>query len=374
MSELHDAAAAWDVKRVAELLAAGADVNAVDAEGRTALHVAAASTAYRPSYDLDAPAIYRTLIDAGSRIDARDRNGDTPLDAALRASNADAEATLRQAPGALEAAQPSLVLLIASRSGDAALVAQALARGADPNATDDSGVTPLMAAVAASRIGPAALAGAAQIVDQLLAGGADVHARNDGDETALHFARRNAEIARRLLQAGADANVADENGRTPLFNALEARAIDVARVLLAGGADPRFSPGFARAFEAAVQSASPRLKPGQDLVPEAVALLLEYGGGEVKDLFLAAFEGHLGVVRALLDGGVDPNDTGGRSEPPLLDAVRLRHESVARLLVERGADPLARNKDGRTAVEVAARECTPAFAEWLRAFAADRRG
>lgn len=67
---LHDAALANDVKRVGELIAAGADVDAPGSQGFTPLHLAA------QQYAVDAA---RALLDAGATVDARNVHGNTPL-------------------------------------------------------------------------------------------------------------------------------------------------------------------------------------------------------------------------------------------------------------------------------------------------------
>jgi ankyrin repeat protein len=69
-SALHYAAADGDVDKARAELAAGADVNAADANGWIPLHFAAQSQS--------AP-IVRELIDKGSRIDVPDSHGNTPL-------------------------------------------------------------------------------------------------------------------------------------------------------------------------------------------------------------------------------------------------------------------------------------------------------
>ena len=71
-------------------------------------------------------------------------------------------------------------------------------------------------------------------------------------------------------------------------------------------------------------------------------------------LLSAAFQGHVEMVRILIDAGADVNAAETRyGYAPLLDAASHGHVDVIRLLLDAGADREARVKDGRTAVQLA---------------------
>lgn len=143
---LHDAAAAGDVGRVRALAAAGADCNARDADGATALMLAAHSG------NLD---MVRALIEAGADANARDERGWGALMKSVY--NADLDRGFAE-------------------------VAQALIdAGADIEAPIGYGVRPLMLAAGY---------GEAAVVETLLAAGADVLARNEGGFTALMMVKQ----------------------------------------------------------------------------------------------------------------------------------------------------------------------------------------
>jgi len=55
-------------------------------------------------------------------------------------------------------------------------------------------------------------------------------------------------------------------------------------------------------------------------------------------------------VRQLLEGGADPNLASELLRTPLMEAARKGFAEVVALLLEHGADALARNKSGRTAL------------------------
>jgi Notch-like protein len=75
--------------------------------------------------------------------------------------------------------------------------------------------------------------GTAAVIADLVAQGAQLNATMDKTgETSLHLAARyaRADAAKRLLDAGADANAPDNTGRTPLHAAIAADAMGVFQV------------------------------------------------------------------------------------------------------------------------------------------------
>lgn len=77
--------------------------------------------------------------------------------------------------------------------------------------------------------------GSENIIANLLTQGASLSAQTDRTgETALHLAARyaRADAAKRLLDAGADANMKEQTGRTPLHVAVAADAQGVFQILL----------------------------------------------------------------------------------------------------------------------------------------------
>src|SRR5689334_8801782 len=72
-------------------------------------------------------------------------------------------------------------------------------------------------------------------------------------------------------------------------------------------------------------------------------------------LAAATRTGDLAAIRALLDGGADPNehDTRVTDWPPLLHALHTRQIAAARLLLDRGASPNSASPTGYTALMMA---------------------
>jgi ankyrin repeat protein len=151
----------------------------------------------------------------------------------------------------------------------------------------------------------------------LLERGADVNAANRFGVAALALAAHNgrSDVVEALLQAGADANKADDNGATPL---IQTASGPIATMLIERGAD--------------------------------VNAVNRFGS---TALLLAAEEGHGDVVEALLQAGADVNKADENGYAPLSVAASA---PIATMLIERGADVNAVNRFGSTALLIAIRE------------------
>lgn len=106
-----------------------------------------------------------------------------------------------------------------------------LGKGANVGSTDEWGVTCLM---------HACLRGLTETAAVLVAHGASVDAQEVEGRTALWFSSRNRrrKCVELLLAAGANPNLADHYGRTPL---MRAKNLAIARMLLAAGADAKMT-------------------------------------------------------------------------------------------------------------------------------------
>ena len=81
-----------------------------------------------------------------------------------------------------------------------------------------------------------------ETIKKCIGKGYDINTQDSDDElvTALHVASRNGytDMTRLLLEKGADVDLGDCYGHTPLFFACEHGHADVVRLLLEAGADP----------------------------------------------------------------------------------------------------------------------------------------
>lgn len=287
-SPVADAAMAGELGRAAALLRAGADVNAAQGDGMSALHWAAENG------DAELAAL---LLRAGARVDAATRLGAyTPLHLAGRNGAAGAAEALLDAgadPEAQTLTGGARPLHFAAAAGEPALVAALLARGAEVDARESArGQTPLMFASAAGRL---------RAVEALLAAGADPAAA--GHVTDL--------VARHREESGSAA------GAWRPSPAQVSAAMRAAGQGLADGADGE-------------EAEEPRALRYTRLVGTQ---------GGLTALLLAAREGHAAVAFALLDAGADIGQAGGDGAAPLLMALLNGHFDLALALLRRGADP-----------------------------------
>lgn len=297
---LFDAAGRDDVEKVRALLEEGADVNATQGDGMTALHRAARTGSL---------GMAELLIGAGANLEAKTRLGEhTPLH-------------------------------VASASGRSGVVALLVAAGADVNSRTTTGATPLHFAAAS---------GSADAAAALLSSGAEVDAREPlWGQTSLMFAAAagRTEVIELLLEKGANP-------------AISAKVVDVIERDKADRAERRKrNERIAAARDpAAVEKQKEREeaeKRGNE--PEPLNYAGQVGShGGLTPLLLAAREGHTEAALALLKGGADVNQVseGTRLSPMLLATIN-GYFDLAMILFERGADPKLASDAGDTPLHAA---------------------
>lgn len=96
---------------------------------------------------------------------------------------------------------------------------------------------------------------------------------------------------------------------------------------------PRTSPLIAAIRQGDLQKISQLLTNGED-IEEA-----DIHGFKGLPLRTACFAGNLGIVKALLDQGANPNaQASDGPAAPLRAAIRAGHQTITRLLIERGTE------------------------------------
>ena len=162
------------------LVAAGADINSPNNEGKTPLH----SVIGKPS---NSERNIKALVDAGANVNAKDLNGDTPLHLAAKIKRKKKQ--LKQITLLLEA-------------------------GADAMAKNEKGNTPLhLASFNAGRP-----KNDTKTIAALLGSGSNLLGKNSSGYTPLHLSTRHCQLSatKALLKAGADPLIQSNNGDTAL--------------------------------------------------------------------------------------------------------------------------------------------------------------
>lgn len=274
-----------DLDAVNALLAAGTDIDSVDADGWSALRSAAWGGHL---------AVVSALLAAGASVDKADADGRTALRAAAWGGHVD-------------------------------VVNLLLKFGANVDLIDNEGRTALIAAAYMAH---------AEVVERLIEAGANVNTADADSRTALavaalgpvESAENRAKVVSLLIDAGAEVDHRDRDMMTPLLVAAYEGHADVCELLLDAGADVDATDSAGRTtLQAAVISAA----------SSVVALLLFWGAAvDVIDsegrtvLGVASQMGDARIVRQLLDRGLDELHRDNAGWTPLHIAAFEGHNEV----------------------------------------------
>jgi ankyrin repeat protein len=343
-SPVADAAMRGDTEGVRTLLREGADVNAAQGDGMTAIHWSALNG------DLKT---LNVLLYAGATVESLTRVGAyTPLHLASSRGHGPVVARLLEAgskPGVATTTgvQP---LHLAAQAGNPEAVSALLARGADVNARDTThGRTPLVFAASQGRV---------EAMKALLAKGADAKLAT----TVIDYRQRSA--ADGQARQARDRIVAASTGRATNSNInindpppQAAGAVGAAGAAAAGAAGGRGAMPGGRGGGRGAQPVDPN-----DPAAQAAGGRGGRGGGGARGpsdieqigrqggftaLHYAARDGYTDAAILLLNSGLDINipTEGDRSTPMAVAAINGQYDLVMAFL-ERGGNPNLVNDDG----------------------------
>lgn len=290
-----------------------------------------------------------------------DTSGRLPLFLAVEAGAQDRVRlllALNADPNAKDLRGDTPVFWAATQNLNDATLRMLLGAGGNPNCANADGVTALWLA---------AHGGRTTIVRALIAAGADPDrlsgldtARPDLHTTPVHAATENRHFntVLALAQAGANLEVADAWGRTPLTVAIACKSLETVLMLLEHRADPNRTNARCR---------YPLAIAALEGTTAIACALLEHGaapGGPLPapastpvstPVHYAAERGDTELLRVLLDAGAAPDALTRHGETPMHLAARCVQIDAVRALLHAGADPETPDAYGWTPLANAAK-------------------
>ena len=295
------------------LISSGANVNTTDDYGVTPLHLACMNQ--------DLSSITKLLV-AGADPNKARQTGETPLMSCANLGVTEGVKALIKHGADLEAKEnreDQTALMWAAAEGHAEVVKVLVANSADVHARSRMVSAPKPHIVAM----PEALSVWKSNYPATVR-----FPEISGDFTALHFVAQqgNVDSARILLEAGADINAPHQENGSPLLIAIASGHEQLALFFLEKGADPNIKDGWG-------------ISPLHYAIHKGVLVL--NGHKPVKtDRFGWDRQNMPELVEALLDRGADPNAKIGFEFPYLDDPFLARGDSVPAITTPVGATPL----------------------------------
>jgi ankyrin repeat protein len=336
-----------DLSPIRTLIDLGVDTNVKDEQGRTPLIVALEnpSTGVREMVGL--------LLNAGSKVE-----GEIGVAALSIASQKEYEGEYHGVVTAILSRRPKLnqeewtnVLVSAASNGNTELMNAAINGGADIHVVDGRGRTLLMVAATTN----------AATVQTLLSHKVEINSRDSAGNTALIEAAQFGcvECIRLLLNAGAEPNVQNNEGNTPLILALDHSypRVEAVAALLRGRAKSDIvnkegdnallvaaSVGAADVVQLLLQTgAAVDTKDASGKTPLIRAVVARSGYYPAPDL-------GADVIRKLLKARADINAVDDEGTTALILAARKGYLDLVRLLLQAGAKTDVRTNDGTNAL------------------------
>ncbi len=315
-----------------ELIRRGADASIGDNENTLPVHMAARLG------DID---LYKTIASKGFDINVKDDNDVTPLFYSIEGKHPAMTKYLVENGADVNAVTKIKwpTLLYAAIYGPIETAQLLLDKKANVNAKSDEGFVPLHSAVSFGRT---------EIVKLFVEHGARVNETDNHGETPIFWALNpnTYDAAKYLIENGAKATWKGKTGRTPLMTVAGRGSVNVAELFLQHGVD-------INAIDSNGQTALHYAAYSRN--PDGMSKFLILNGAEVNPLFCkhgkvsgccsgittplhsASNTGQLAMVRNLINSGAKINVLNQDGLTPLYLAVKKGNPDVVKLLVEHGA-------------------------------------
>ena len=370
-----------DAEMVDALLAAGADVKIANRDGANPLYVACSNG--------NAPLVEKLLRAGADPNGAVLVGGELPLMVAARTGNPEAVKSLLDHGAKVNATEPTrgtTALMWAAEQNHPAIIKVLVEKGADVNLTakiekpfKQTGLTYAMKldgkVGGLPAIAYAAREGAIDAVKALLDAKADVNKQTADLSTALLISIQNGhyDVARYLVDHGADPNIANDKGWTPLYLAVKHRTIETGSIPVPHAEQ---ALDFIKVLLERNVNVNARLGFDTEIRNGQRATWLNERGATA--FLRAALCGDVEVMKLLLAKGADPNITTNDHTTPLMAAAGIGYSEgfihdiseettidAMRLLLDLGADVNAVNDKGMTALHGAAHKASLAEIQLL---------
>lgn len=350
----------------------GTDVNSWDKTGRPPMLYAVQNSQL---------GIVRVLIDYGASISIPSRDLEYPLNRAIESGNLEIATLLLNSGADISALSKSgwSPLHYAADRGYTLLVNQLISRGADATLLTKTHWSPLALALDNGHYNTSKVllsygvditshrgdnwpvldivseAGNVNLIKLLLQHGiCPSHRLGSGGRGPLHKASRGGhlEAVKLLVEHGADAEAAAEDGTTPLMEAVRGGNMDVCKFLLTLGVNSN----------AQTITGSTALKEAIECNYIELARILLNAGADGSNvgqaglwppLHIAVEKGLPDIIELILDRGVDINLQARGGFTPLATAAQYGDSDIVKALLERNADTSVLTDDGLGPMSIA---------------------
>lgn len=244
------------------------------------------------------------------------------------------------APAVAQTLPPDQALFHAVQQSSGTEVERLIKLGANVNAVNEAGATPLMWAVPD-------LAKVRLLIEH----GADVNAASKNlGRTPLLIAAGYPDtvpVLKLLLEKGADLRARDRSGENAMRKAARFSDVSVVEFLHERGLEVNEPSGGSPALTAAI------IAPGRHYAP-TIEYLLKHGARFEAQVSIAPVRFDASFIARWITAGAGVNSQGGRYNRTPLMAAAASDEAgieILRLLLDKGADPNAKDKDGESALD-----------------------